>query len=124
MSFNYSPKIINDSSLVFYLDAANNKSATKLADAKKNRLDYLSQLTQNHGTLEIYGNPAIKLGSIVNLDIPNKSDGKTSGESQFNGKALVVSIKHKIGPLGASPRYTMIIGVAKGSYKEGGGESG
>ena len=26
MSFNYSPKIINDSSLVFYLDAANNKS--------------------------------------------------------------------------------------------------
>jgi hypothetical protein len=29
MSFNYSPKIINDSSLVFYLDAANNKSYPK-----------------------------------------------------------------------------------------------
>ena len=26
MSFNYSPKIVNDSSLVLYLDAANNRS--------------------------------------------------------------------------------------------------
>ena len=29
MSFNYSPKIVNDSSLVFYLDAANNRSYPK-----------------------------------------------------------------------------------------------
>jgi hypothetical protein len=105
-------------------DAANNPSPTKLADAKKNRLDFVSQLSQNHATLEIYGNPDIKLGSIVNLDIPNKSGGTTSGEKQFNGKALVVSIKHKILPLGASPRYTMVLGVVKGSHKEGGGGNG
>ena len=82
---------------------------------------FLSQLAQNHGTIEIIGNPQIKLGSMVNLDIPNKSEGTTSGEKQFNGKALVVSIIHKIKPDGQNPRYVMELGVVKGSYKEGSG---
>lgn len=106
-------------------DAINNKSSTKLADARKNRVDFLSHLSQTYGTLEVYGNPDITLGSIVNLDIPNKSDGNTSaGEKQFNGKALVVSIRHKIKPVGETPRYTMILGVVTGGYKEGGGGNG
>ena len=106
-------------------DAINNKSSTKIAEARKNRVDFLSHLSQTHGTLEVYGNPNIKLGSIVNLDIPNKSDGNTSaGEKQFNGKALVVSIRHKIRPVGQTPRYTMILGVVTGGYKEGGGGNG
>lgn len=106
-------------------DAINNKSSTKIAEARKNRVDFLSHLSQTHGTLEVYGNPDIKLGSIVNLDIPNKSDGNTSaGEKQFNGNALVVSIRHKIKPVGQTPRYTMVLGVVTGGYKEGGGGNG
>lgn len=113
---------VADASPIFNMnDSANNKSPTNVADAKKNRMDFLSQLSQNHGTLEIPGNPQIKLGSMINLDIPNKSEGANSGEKQFNGKALVVSIIHKIKPDGQNPRYVMELGVVKGSYKEGSG---
>ena len=113
---------VADASPVFNMnDSANNKTPTKVADAKKNRMDFLSQLAQNHGTVEILGNPQIKLGSMINLDIPNKSEGTNSGEKQFNGKALVVSIIHKIKPDGQNPRYVMELGVVKGSYKEGSG---
>lgn len=106
-------------------DSINNKTSTKIAEARKNRVDFLSHLSQTHGTLEVYGNPNIKLGSIINLEIPNKSDGNTSsGEKQFNGNALVVSIRHKIKPVGQTPRYTMILGVVTGGYKEGGGGNG
>jgi hypothetical protein len=120
-----SPSVTNCVPVHTAHDAANNKSPTKLSEAKQNRLDFLSQLSQNHGTLEIPGNPQIKLGSMISLDIPNKTDNNTSsGEKQFNGNALVVSIRHKIKPVGQNPRYTMILGVVKGSYKEGGGGNG
>jgi len=108
-------------------DAANDKTTTNVAEARKNRIDYLSHIAQNHALLEVPGNPSIKLGSMIELNVPNKSDpssGSNGGEKQFNGKALVVSIRHKIKPLGQTPRYTMILGVIKGSYKEGGGENG
>ena len=45
-------------------------------------------------------------------------------EKQMNGKALVVSIRHKVKPLGQSPRYTMILRIVKASYKEQGGGNG
>jgi hypothetical protein len=106
-------------------DAANEDQKTYLGDARKNKLDYLGHLSQNFATIEVIGNPSIKLGSVVNLDIFKKANsGGGAGESQFNGKALVVSIRHKIKPLGQTPRYTMILGVVKASYKEGGGSSG
>jgi len=58
---------------------------------------------------------------MINLEIFKKSNSEnSSGESQFNGKALVVSIKHVIRQLGDNPRYLMELGVVKGSYKEGG----
>jgi hypothetical protein len=76
---------------------------------------------QNAGELEVPGNPKIKLGSIVNLVVPKKAEtGNAAGETQFNGKALVVAIKHKIKTLGETPRYTMILRVVKASYKDGG----
>ena len=106
-------------------DSANDKTATGVADARKNRTDFLSHLTQNHATLEVIGNAAIKLGSIVKLEIPKKADsGGSAGETQFNAEALVVSIRHKIKPAGQSPRYTMLLGVVKGGFKEGGDGNG
>jgi hypothetical protein len=85
----------------------------------------MSHLTQNHATLEVIGNSAIKLGSIVKLEIPKKADsGGAAGETQFNAEALVVSIRHKIKPAGQSPRYTMLLGVVKGGFKEGGDGNG
>jgi hypothetical protein len=103
------------------IDKANDKEPHLTADAKKKRAEFLSHLMQNAGELEVPGNPKIKLGSIVNLVVPKKAEtGNAAGETQFNGKALVVAIKHKIKTLGETPRYTMILRVVKASYKDGG----
>ena len=107
--------------------ALNNKNQpTYVADARAKRSAFFSHLAQNAAELEIPGNPNIKLGSMIELNIPGKADPIVSsiGEKQMNGKALVVSIRHKVKPLGQSPRYTMILRVVKASYKEQGGGNG
>ena len=54
----------------------------------------------------------------------NKSqDGSGANEKQFSGKALVVGVRHKIKPLGQTPRYTCIVRVVKAGYDQGGGKS-
>jgi len=103
------------------LDKVNEVQKNTVGDANKKRAAFLSHLMQNSAELEIPGNPAIKLGDIVNLQIPNKSQSETEkavGETQFNGNALVVGIRHKIKPMGLTPRYTMILRVVKASYKD------
>jgi hypothetical protein len=103
------------------VDPANDVERTGIAESKTKRTAFLSHLSQNYGKLLIVGNPNIKLGNMINLEIFKKSNSEnSSGESQFNGKALVVSIKHVIRQLGDNPRYLMELGVVKGSYKEGG----
>lgn len=103
------------------LDKVNNKDKHTTAKAKTNRAAFLSHLMQNSAELETYYNPKIKLGSIITLDIPNKSDGDgEQGEKQFNGKVLVVAIRTKVKPAGQTPRVTMILRVVKASYKQGG----
>ena len=106
------------------IDPSNDKERTGIAEAKAKRAAFLAHLSQNYGKIEIIGNPKIKLGSMVNLEIFKKADDSKGGESQFNGKALVVSIKHTVNPIGQSPRYVMELGVVKASYKEGGGNNG
>jgi len=107
------------------IDPANDKEKTGIAKAKADRVAFLAHLTQNYGKIEIIGNPKIKLGNMINLEIFKKADKPSgSGESQFNGKALVVSIRHIIRPLGQNPRYLMELGLVKASYKEGGGNNG
>ena len=63
---------------------------------------------------------------MIEINIPGKNDPSISslGEKQMNGKGLVVSIRHKVKPLGQSPRYTMILRIVKASYKEQGGGNG
>jgi hypothetical protein len=108
-------------------DPVNNKNQkTEVSDARKKRTAFYSHIAQNAAELEIPGNPNIKLGSMIELNIPGKSDPSTDsmGEKQMNGNALVVSIRHKVLPAGQSPRYTMILRVVKASFKEGGGQNG
>jgi len=108
-------------------DPVNNKNQkTEISDARKKRTAFYSHIAQNAAELEIPGNPNIKLGSMIELNIPGKSDpsADSMGEKQMNGKALVVSIRHKVLPICQSPRYTMILRVVKASYKEGGGQNG
>jgi hypothetical protein len=104
-------------------DGANNKDKRRVGEAKKNRAEFISHLSQNSAEIEIIGNPSIKLGSMIEIEIPKRTQDTTaaSGDSQFNGKALVVGITHKLRPVGGlQPRYTMSIKLIKASFKEGG----
>ena len=106
-------------------DSINTDARTYVAEAKSARLAFLSHLSQNSAELEVPGNPAITLGSVINLSIPKKAnEDNESGETQLNGKGLVVSIRHKIKPLGQTPRYTMILRVVKAGYDQQGGGNG
>jgi hypothetical protein len=102
-------------------DNANNRNPNRVPEARQNRAAFIALLTQNSGDLEVYGNPKIKLGSMIELNIPKKADPSVSGknETQFNGKALVTRITHIVKPLGQNPRYTMVLKVVKASNKEG-----
>lgn len=101
-------------------DKANNKENHGSTTAKNNRAAFISHLVQNSAELETYYNPKIKLGDVITLNVPNKSDTIKGEEKQFNGKVLVTSIRTKIKPLGQSPRATMILRVVKASYSDGG----
>jgi hypothetical protein len=103
----------------------NEKQKVDTASSRTSKQDYLSHFSQNYADIEVPGNPKIKLGTMIEIDIPRKADsGGESGERQFNGKALVVAIRHKVKPMGQTPRYTMILRIVKGSFKEGGGGNG
>jgi hypothetical protein len=102
-------------------DRANNKTTTNVASAKANRASYLAHLSQNYAEVNIPGNTKIKVGSVVEMGIPNKSTESNGNEKQFSGLVLVTGIKHIILPVGQGPRYQMILKVTKaGGYEEGG----
>lgn len=107
------------------IDPSNDKERTGIAEAKAKRKAFLAHLSQNYGKVVVIGNPKIKLGNMVNIEVFKKANSENAaGENQFNGKALVVSIKHKIRPAGTAPRYIMELGLVKASYKQGGGSNG
>jgi hypothetical protein len=106
-------------------DSVNNKEKRRVSDVKRDRAEFLSHLVQNSAEIEIIGNPSVKLGSMIELEIPKRTqEDPSSGEPQFNGKALVVAIKHIIRPPnGPTPRYTMKLRLVKASYKQGGDDA-
>ena len=102
-------------------DVINNSQKTTGADAKRKRAQYISHLMNDSATIEIPGNPKITLGSVIELDVPKKTDDiQSGGEGQFNKKALVVAIRHKIKPAGQRPQYTMVLELVKAGMEKGG----
>lgn len=102
-------------------DRFNNGQPHTNSAARTERAKYMAHLTQGNARIEIPGNPKIKLGSIIELDVPKKTDtNQFGGEGQFNKKALVVAIRHKIKPAGSNPRYTMVLELAKDGMEQGG----
>jgi hypothetical protein len=92
------------------------------ATAKANRAKYTADLAQNSAEVEIPGNPKIKIGSTINMEVPNRTGegGSSTPESQFGDKVLVTKIRHKIKPAGQTPRYTMVLTVVKAGFAQGG----
>lgn len=103
-------------------DKANNKDKHETASAMTKRAAFLSHLAQNSAEFETYYNPKIKLGEMIELDIPAKANSDwESGEKQMNGKFLVVAIRTKYRVAAEPPHCTMVVRVVKASFKEGGG---
>lgn len=99
------------------LSMVNEKQKTESSTAKANKTQFLSHLAENSATFEIVGNPKVKLGSIMELDIPKRTATGGGKERQFSGKVCVVEIRHKIRPAGQVPRYTMVIRAVKAAYE-------
>jgi hypothetical protein len=95
----------------------NEKQRTEASTAKANKYQFLSYLSENSATFEIIGNSKVKLGSIMEIDLPKRTEFGGGKERQFNGKVCVVEIKHKIRPAGQVPRYTMVIRAVKAAYE-------
>lgn len=102
-------------------DDFNNGQQNTNSEARRRRTQYISHLSQGTAKIEIPGNPKITLGSVIELDIQKKTDNNEfGGEGQFNKKALVVAIRHKIKPAGQSPTYTMVLELVKAGMEKGG----
>lgn len=101
---------------------ANNKEKHETSAAKVKRSAFLSELAQTSGWLEVYYNPKITLGCMIELEIPQKADQPEGGEKTFNGKFLVTALRTKYRTAKEPPNCTMEIQVTKGnSWKESGG---
>ena len=99
----------------------NDPVETGIADAKVARANYIKDLMQNSIQFEINGNPFITVGQVVALGIPKKAWTEwDEGEQQINDKVLITKIRHKINPIGTSPRYTMVIEAIKAAYYQSG----
>jgi hypothetical protein len=104
-----------------HVSPTNDEKTTNISDAKVDRANFLKDLAQNAVKFEINGNPNIAVGNIVTLNIPKKADADQSeGEKQMNDKVLIVRLRHKIGPLTAKPRYTMVVEAIKAGFYESG----
>jgi|LakMenEpi03Aug12_release.lakeMendotaPanAssembly.Ray.scaffolds.fasta_scaffold04465_12 hypothetical protein len=124
--YEQAPSYANSVPIRYIHDKVNNKDKHQTSEAKTKRADFLAQLAQTSAELEVYYNPKITLGSVIELQIPKKANDNTEeGEKQWNGKCLVVAIRTKYRVAKEPPNCTMILRVVKGnSYKEGGGGNG
>ena len=104
-------------------DSANNKSPTYQAEGEQRRRQFLSKLAQNSAEMTIPANLNLKLGDVIDIDIPNKSaDPKSANESQYNGKVLVVGIRTQIAPHGGGLKAVQkLITTKVGAYDNNSG---
>ena len=106
MSFNYSPKIVNDSSLVLYLDAANNKSyvsgSTTWNDISRGG---------NNGTLVNGPTFSSANGGSIVFDGVNDYVLGTNITNYFTNQ-IYVSVVYKLTSLGNFP-MALTLGIAE-----------
>lgn len=99
----------------------NDKDQTYIAQSKSYKAAMVARLTNDIGWMEVNGNTDLRVGSVVNLKLPNKSVNAQSGdeEKQITAKVLVTKIRHSVKPMGQDPRYTSIVEFIKAGYEEG-----
>lgn len=101
------------------IDKANDKERTKISEMRGKKAAYMARLMNDVGTMQIHGNPNIKVGDVIKIAIGKQSD--ESGESkQITADVLVVNLRHTFGlPSDRPGPYTMIVEFIKAGYEQG-----
>jgi hypothetical protein len=106
------------------LSPENTPYEKQLAQAKVYRVAFQAQLAQNHITFQCIGNPSIKIGSTITLNIPDCNVDSEKNDKILSGSYLVKSINHKIRAINQTPRYLMIVEGIKNGYSGVSGSDG
>lgn len=102
------------------IDKANDKEKTEIAEMRAKKAAYMARLMNDVGTMQIHGNPNIKVGDVIKIEIGQQADGKTGESKQITASVLVVNLRHVFGLPNERPGpYTMIVEFIKAGYEEG-----
>lgn len=103
------------------IDKANDKDKTKIAEMRTKKAAYMARLLNDVGTMKIHGNPNLKVGDVIKIQIGSQSDDNKGNESkQITQDVLIVNLRHSIGlPNEVPGPYTMVVEFIKAGYEEG-----
>jgi hypothetical protein len=90
-----------------------------IQDAYLERASYISKLVQQLFRMEVYGDLALNVGDIVEINLPNPS-GLTDGskiDQRFSGNFLISRMVNNIDLSGKRPLHSTTCEVIKGNLK-------
>jgi len=100
------------------IDKANDKDRTKIADMRSKKAAYMARLLNDRGTMKIHGNPNLKVGDVIKIEISSQSDDGNESK-QITQDVLIVNLRHSFGlPNEVPGPYTMIVEFVKAGYSE------
>ncbi|MHB8484022.1 MAG: hypothetical protein ACYDBV_15095, partial [Nitrospiria bacterium] len=85
------------------------------------QLAYVSNLMQNQINVQVFGDPIVKAGDVVNLNIPQSVNvsGFVNSDPQIAGNYVVSQLCRNIGMATDKPRYTESLECVSGSLPTG-----
>ena len=102
-----------------HIEPSNDQEKTNIAEMKPKKAAYLAELLQNSMKMEVPGNTTLKVGDVLDVQIPLKADTTSGEETQMNGQVLMIRIVHKIKMPGIVPRYVSIVEAIKAGFDQG-----
>jgi len=100
-----------------FIDPANDKDQTYIAQTKQYKAAWFARLTNDRGVMEVYFNPQLNVGEVITIKIPNK--GGEGEEKQISQKVLITRLRTIYRPAGQRPGTTMSVEFIKGGYDTG-----
>lgn len=102
------------------VDKMNDKNKTGKSEMRSNKAAYMARLLNDRGTMKIYGNPDLKPGDVITIEVGSMSDDSEGNESkQITQKVLIVNLRHVFMQQNEIPGpYTMVVEFIKAGYEE------
>jgi len=86
---------------VFFIPKDSTQPETYLDEVYAHRASYMTRFAQNMFTAEVYGDPNIKAGDVILIDLPEiiGTTGPTVNKDKYlSGYFMVTTIHHKLTP--------------------------